>query len=201
MTQGAFRIRYVWLNSCDNQSALALIPRDAPDCAPTCLQPFVYDISGRSSAGWVREVETSKAITLSEHPHLPNHRHRNYCPNVENWGGGRKDKIHRANKWQFSINNQGVNLNNVFDALSVFFPSGLRLEMQIDNPAFFIAQLSCAMKVDFSDAHLTIVVVPIDLRVGFLLLATIAECQLGIPVTKGNHYVWPSSASIVRSVR
>lgn len=31
-------------------------------------------------------------------------------------------------------------------ALSVFLPSGLRLEMQIDNPAFFIAQLICAMK-------------------------------------------------------
>ncbi len=30
--------------------------------------------------------------------------------------------------------------------LSVFLPGGLRLEMQIDNPAFFIAQLSCAMK-------------------------------------------------------
>ena len=30
--------------------------------------------------------------------------------------------------------------------LSVFLPGGLRLEMKIDNPAFFIAQLSCAMK-------------------------------------------------------
>lgn len=106
----------------------------------------------------------------------------------ENWGV-RKDENHRANKWQFSINNQGVNLNDVFGALSVFFPSGLRLEMQIDNPTFFIAQLSCAMKMDFSDAHLTIVVVPIDLRVGYLRLATIAECLLGIPVTKGGHFV------------
>lgn len=31
-------------------------------------------------------------------------------------------------------------------ALSVFLPGGLRLEMQIGNPAVFIAQLSCAMK-------------------------------------------------------
>ena len=31
-------------------------------------------------------------------------------------------------------------------ALSVFWPGGLRLEMQIGNPAVFIAQLSCAMK-------------------------------------------------------
>ncbi len=40
------------------------------------------------------------------------------------------------------------------------------------------------MKMDFSNAHLTIVVAPIDLRAGFLRLATIAECLLGIPVTK-----------------
>lgn len=32
------------------------------------------------------------------------------------------------------------------EALSVFLSGGLRLEMQIDNPAFFIAQLSYAMK-------------------------------------------------------
>ena len=31
-------------------------------------------------------------------------------------------------------------------ALSVFLPGGLRLEMQIGNPAVFIAQLSCTMK-------------------------------------------------------
>ncbi len=35
---------------------------------------------------------------------------------------------------------------NYSGTLSVFLPGGLRLEMQIDNPAFFIAQLSCAMK-------------------------------------------------------
>lgn len=45
------------------------------------------------------------------------------------------------------------------------------------------------MKMDFSNAHLTIVVAPIDLRAGFLRLATIAECLLGIPVTKGGHFV------------
>ena len=45
------------------------------------------------------------------------------------------------------------------------------------------------MKMDFSDAHLTIVVAPIDLRAGFFRLATIAECLLGIPVTKGGHFV------------
>ena len=45
------------------------------------------------------------------------------------------------------------------------------------------------MKMDFSNAHLTIVVAPIDLRAGFLRLATIAECLLGIPVTKGRHLV------------
>ena len=45
------------------------------------------------------------------------------------------------------------------------------------------------MKMDFSNAHLTIVVAPIDLRAGFLRLATIAECLLDIPVTKGGHFV------------
>lgn len=45
------------------------------------------------------------------------------------------------------------------------------------------------MKMDFSNAHLTIVVAPIDLRAGFLRLATIAECLLGIHVTKGGHFV------------
>ena len=45
------------------------------------------------------------------------------------------------------------------------------------------------MKMDFSNAHLTIVVAPIDLRAGFLRLATIAECLLGIPVTKVGHFV------------
>lgn len=82
VTRGALRFRSAQPNSYDSLRALALIPKDAPACAPTCLQPIVYDISGRSNAGWVRKVETSKAITLSEHPHLPNHRHRNYCPNV-----------------------------------------------------------------------------------------------------------------------
>ena len=86
VTRGALRIRSARLNSCDSQSALALIPRDAPACAPTCLQPIVYNMSSRSNAGWVREVETSKAITLSEHPRLPNHRHRNHCPKVQELG-------------------------------------------------------------------------------------------------------------------
>lgn len=35
---------------------------------------------------------------------------------------------------------------NYSGTLSVFLPGGLRLEIQIDNPAFFIAQLSHAMK-------------------------------------------------------
>lgn len=43
--------------------------------------------------------------------------------------------------------------------------------------------------MDFSNAHLTIVVAPIDLRAGFLRLATIAKCLLGIPVTTGGHIV------------
>ena len=45
------------------------------------------------------------------------------------------------------------------------------------------------MKMDYSIARLTIVVAPIDLRAGFMRLATIAKCLLGIPVTKGGHFV------------
>lgn len=45
------------------------------------------------------------------------------------------------------------------------------------------------MKMDFSNAHLTTVVAPIDLCAGFLRLATIAEFLLGIPVAKGDHFV------------
>lgn len=56
------------------------------------------------------------------------------------------------------------------------------------------------MKMDFSNAHLTIVVAPIDLRAGFLRLATIAECLLGIPVTKGGPS-WPSSVSNAKSAK
>lgn len=47
----------------------------------------------------------------------------------------------------------------------------------------------CIMKMNFTNAHLTIVVAPIDLRAGFLRLAIIAECLLGIPVTQGGHFV------------
>ena len=45
------------------------------------------------------------------------------------------------------------------------------------------------MRIDFAQGHLTIVVAPIDLRAGFSRLATIAKCLLGIPVTKGGHFV------------
>ena len=56
------------------------------------------------------------------------------------------------------------------------------------------------MKMDFSNAHLTIVVAPIDLRAGFLRLATIAECLLGIPLPRAATS-WPSSASSEKSAK